>query len=220
MPYRRRYRRRRYGRKRNMLSRVPRPFAALPKVVRMPYFYENNYNTTNLSGTGTTKVWRINGPYDPEAALGGHQPLGWDQMSNFYSWYNAIACRIRWTIRTTLTESLNMVTWLTDQASEPTPTNIQAHETAKIRVSQIPAGEGAGVKYYVDSGWQFAYKYLDVERDLQNLHAVNTSLPVTQVYLHSHFSELLSPSAGDVYVAVFVEYVVEWSNRTVPPTDT
>lgn len=45
------------------------------------------------AGTPATLVYKLNSLYDPEDAMGGHQPLGFDQMAAFYRSYTVIGCK-------------------------------------------------------------------------------------------------------------------------------
>ncbi len=56
--------------------------------------YSSTTNVT-LDVTGTTTVtFRANGMFDPEFALGGHQPLYFDQMSALYNHYHVVVSNI------------------------------------------------------------------------------------------------------------------------------
>lgn len=51
--------------------------------VRLPWVWTTGLTapTGNVSGVVT---YRLNGPYDPDFAAGGHQPQQWDQISSLY----------------------------------------------------------------------------------------------------------------------------------------
>lgn len=49
-----------------------------------------------MNGAGEAVVaWNANGMYDPEVALGGHQPLYFDQLSAIYNHWHVVASKIR-----------------------------------------------------------------------------------------------------------------------------
>jgi len=60
----------------------------LPRTLNNTLTYVTAYNIgTNASGFGSAS-FRANGMYDPEVSIGGHQPLGFDQLSALYDhWY-------------------------------------------------------------------------------------------------------------------------------------
>lgn len=93
MPNARRYRKRntrrrpgrtkKYARRRNyrrgnvMRSRIgPLPARFITKL----RYCETRTLTPGLPGFASNILYVANGPYDPYYALGGHQPLGWDQL--------------------------------------------------------------------------------------------------------------------------------------------
>lgn len=44
---------------------------------------------------GQSAIFRANGIYDPDVALGGHQPMGFDQLMQYYKKYTVVRSRIR-----------------------------------------------------------------------------------------------------------------------------
>ena len=64
-------------------------------IVKLPY-YEEVAMTSNTNYTYT--FWRNNSIYDPNGSGIGHQPLGYDQWSTFYSRYRVIGCKYRVTV--------------------------------------------------------------------------------------------------------------------------
>nr|QXP07577.1 MAG: putative capsid protein [Arizlama virus] len=68
-----------------------------PDATKYPGFPRNNvqkftytdWYDVDLTKTGGNDeiVFRANGAHDPQHASGGHQPIGWDQWSNFYKNY-------------------------------------------------------------------------------------------------------------------------------------
>lgn len=68
----------------------------------MPYkfnfttrYYDNYKQLTATPGTAGQYVWVANGLYDPDGALGGHQPIGFDNLMVFYDHYCVIAAKIK-----------------------------------------------------------------------------------------------------------------------------
>lgn len=117
MAYRKRtqYRRRRQyrGRKRSRYGGrkwFKRKMRSTRQVVRGPagilsadrYFTKLKYSTVYNAADASTALgyynsfdFRGNGPYDPEAALGGGQPYGFDQLAAIYQRYRCYASKIR-----------------------------------------------------------------------------------------------------------------------------
>lgn len=79
-------------------SKKPKAFVnfgyALPKRVENTHRYFE-YNLLNpLAGVTTKTYYRANGMYDPSVAIGGHQPMLFDQLSALYNHFTVIESRI------------------------------------------------------------------------------------------------------------------------------
>lgn len=77
---------------------VPRGLSVGTNIIRRSTIANVTYHkTVNLTGTviagGTGfSQFRMNGAYDPEVAIGGGQPRGYDQMSLLYQEYTVLEC--------------------------------------------------------------------------------------------------------------------------------
>lgn len=69
---------------------------------RMKYV---DYVTFNTVSAPTTKTYGLNCLFDPDLDLGGHQPMGFDQIQVMYGRYRVSAARIRVTVLNTSTAS-------------------------------------------------------------------------------------------------------------------
>jgi hypothetical protein len=49
--------------------------------------YCDTYEVSTSSSVQVETFFRANGPYDPDASIGGHQPLGYDEWAAFYNHY-------------------------------------------------------------------------------------------------------------------------------------
>lgn len=49
-------------------------------------------------GTIASKAWTANGLFDPEVAVGGHQPMGFDEMAALYNHYTVVGCTMQLTM--------------------------------------------------------------------------------------------------------------------------
>jgi len=71
----------------------PTQLAAINSL-RTELVYADFYNYSSLTLTSIYKAFRGNGAYDPDVALGGHQPLAYDQISSLYSKYKVHGSRM------------------------------------------------------------------------------------------------------------------------------
>ncbi len=93
---------RRSGRKRNVISRVPRALIVpASKIVQLKYVSPVPYNGGGLdAGASVTAnyIFRANSCFDPDLTGTGIQPPGFDQWKQFYTTYEVLASHITWEI--------------------------------------------------------------------------------------------------------------------------
>ena len=71
--------------------------AVVPSTMKTKLYYSTGIGymvQATAAGGGTHLVFRGNGPYDPDYAAGGQQPLGFDQMHALYSQHLVYAAKI------------------------------------------------------------------------------------------------------------------------------
>lgn len=99
MPYYRRapYSRRRTFVRRRYLDHIPRPF---PRVMNNMLRYHCSGTLDPAVGGQDSKVIQVNNMYDPEiGAAVGHQPLGYDELTEVYGNWLVRRCSVRVTPR-------------------------------------------------------------------------------------------------------------------------
>ncbi len=68
--------------------------------------------------------YRANGMYDPDVAVGGHQPYGFDQMMTYYKHFHVIGARARMTVfpgdNNGIEYPMYLYGWIHDQATPMT----------------------------------------------------------------------------------------------------
>lgn len=100
-----------YARKRfyrpfyNPFPRFPISLADQPpiKYAKLNYVKLENVNGPGI-GSIVIKEYRVNGMFDPEVALGGHQPMGFDELMGKYEKFTVLKCKIE-------VEAMTMVTY-------------------------------------------------------------------------------------------------------------
>jgi hypothetical protein len=55
--------------------------------------YTQIFTSSIATTVGTQQVFNLNGCFDPDRTGGGHQPYGWDQLTNLYSAYRPLHTR-------------------------------------------------------------------------------------------------------------------------------
>lgn len=86
-------RRPRGRRRRGRVMRIQRGPFMRNRIVKMRYL--QHLNLTPVGGTPIQQfVFVANSAYDPQYSLGGHQPMGFDQWSQFYNHWTVIGSKI------------------------------------------------------------------------------------------------------------------------------
>lgn len=85
---------------RNRTASVPRYLrnktTGFPKQLSMKHRYVETIELLTQAGAGPVKLgFKCNGMFDPADALGGHQPLYFDQLSQLYNHYTVLASKIK-----------------------------------------------------------------------------------------------------------------------------
>lgn len=88
----RRYKKQATPNSRVVVMRNPRYTA--PAGIEVVLKYTTRLDLTSAVSYYNSAVFRGAGPFDPEVALGGHQPLGYDQWAAIYQRQRTISCRI------------------------------------------------------------------------------------------------------------------------------
>lgn len=68
-----------------------RPF---PKMYKCPLRYVETVELSSTLDAIANHNWRPDGLYDPNAGIGGHQPLGFDTLSSIYFDYCVLGCKL------------------------------------------------------------------------------------------------------------------------------
>lgn len=86
--------------------RVPRPLgtgatsagglssSVMPDTLRRTIRYSDYAALPGTTGALSSWIFAANGLYDPDTSIGGHQPMGYDQLMVFYNRYTVLSARI------------------------------------------------------------------------------------------------------------------------------
>jgi len=112
---------------RNQRVVVPRDKLGFPTSMVSTLRYTTRQEFTPTSTTTQALSFRANGLFDPEAAVGGHQPRGFDEMMELYK-------------RFTVTSSKIMVNWMYEGYDGPSTTDAtNKYVQGKATISDCPA---------------------------------------------------------------------------------
>jgi len=200
---------------------LPQNYIGFPKnrVVRMRYVVDKDFS---LSTSGfQTFFFRANGIFDPDTALGGHQPYGHDQWLQFYNHYVVIGSKVNMQITTPTTPQTTAVMasiLLTDDLTVNT-NPVLAIEQGKARYTLID-GSGAVRAKNVRNNFS-ARKFFNVKDVLDNVDRIGATFgadPLDQAYYALTFSTTNGSVTDVPYQALItIDYLVMLSEpRELP----
>jgi len=228
MPTRKQHTRRKLQRKENrpkIAPQVGHPQRSLQTAwpittqVKLPYVG----HTTLTPGTAGVPAYiflRAGSCYDPEYAVGGHQPLGFDQWSTFYNHYTVIGSTLKCTYHTLATTPQGPVIQgitLKDAASYTLAAWTALYEDPRTNsrfVRDAPVATQTGSTMVLTHSYK-AKSFFNVKDVIDNTNrfgAPTTADPTDNAYYMIHVTELSSAfSAAAVSVGYEIVYDVVFS---------
>lgn len=182
---------------------------------RVGHIYHHSSNTTGPSGGGNVElVFRGNGLYDPDTAIGGTQPYGRDQMAAMYYRNFVINGKIRVRATTTgVTDSLDryVLVWASPIATAVGANNKTAWETCLAsggRVTRIGANYHQNKDVMLSASTKRMIKRTYIDHDACG---TGSSDPVTEWYWHvCVVDNQTGGTAATVYFEISIHYDTYW----------
>ncbi|QBX89303.1 capsid protein [Apis mellifera virus-12] len=187
----------------------------LPQRVMVKHKYVTKYNTTISESAITSVVIRANSLFDPEYALGGHQPMYFDQYAELYNHYTVIGSRITFTVVNTDAQEAQyayfVVAYRDDNATLPPGTTMEgiAEQTQGRRIVSVPGGANNVYK----TSLSFSAKKTFGGSVLGNpeLRGSATANPNEDQYFILALRAAAPTTGGNVVISIHVEYVAIWN---------
>lgn len=184
MPPKRNYRKKRNNKKRG--STYNRNKIGLVGPLVQKTFTKLCYETGNLGTVVSTSIgtatFRLNSLYDPQYAVGGHQPRGFDQMATIYGIYRVLGVGIK--LYGSLITPGSGVVGYSITSSSTAPGDINSYmETRNSKYRIITADKPAVIKSYQSIAKAFGTTK-EVVRSDDNFAAGVGSDPTSVPYIH------------------------------------
>lgn len=107
-----------------------------PKKLHINHKYVEKFAITVGSGLNNYQLFHANGMYDPNVSIGGHQPIGFDEVSDLYNHYHVLRAKMTVELSPSTTPVFVAVSIEDDVAA---PTGIfEAGEQATSTVTILP----------------------------------------------------------------------------------
>lgn len=197
--FKRRNIKRRFNRRRNRRAVKNKPMKLVMRrglIIPDMYFvkmkYVDNYQFGNGVLTTFTQEWRGNGPFDPDFSVGGHQPLGWDQLSTLYN--NVLCYGSTVKIRgTNLSTTVPLKLTLTPVVDSTAINSVTLAETTYARTKICGTATGSSnfyLKNHMTVRKMYGLSKLGTQDD--DYISGTTALPVNQFFWQFNMSSINS----------------------------
>jgi hypothetical protein len=180
-----------------------------PKQMRQTLKYVTTYNQAlgAVSGAATSAQFRANSLFDPDVALGGHQPYGYDQLAAMYQKYVVVSssCVVTLNIGSLATYSGEFGVNVADTTAPSTNRDTLMESQMSSWKNFISTNGPLSVKLNFD-----ASKYFDVKdlHDSDDLIAAVSANPTRQAYFNVWAAPDSGLIANTVYITVAISYDV------------
>lgn len=198
-------------------TRVDRGILPFPSrlTAKVPWAHITGLSAPNNTIAGCVS-YRLNGPYDPDVAVGGSQPAGWDQYAALYKRYRVVRANVEiefanptatdyyggYHLRTGSTSSASSTVVYDSLVTRPfadmRPVPLYGERQRNFKFSVVPSDI-----------WGVPRSQLAIEAEWRALTA--SSVPTNETILDVC---ALNPNAATVSatVAIRIEYEVEFSD--------
>lgn len=195
----------------------PYTFLGLPGSLRADLRYSEYFSLDPAAGALATYTYRANSIYDPNYSAGGHQPLGYDQLSVLYAHYIVQRAHIKVRVAGSIAGTAGVFTLsLLDGPTSPTPwTAITEQPRCKFMVL---SGTGSASKdvpsLSIDFNAKSFFGVTDVNDNRDSIGALVGANPEDCAYFSiSYQAADLSADMNAIGVVVTIEYDVLFSER-------
>lgn len=204
------------------LASSPTRYPGFPKNKYVMMRYVTRFAGDLSTGNQIQVVYRANSINDPEFALGGHQPMGYDQWEQFYSSYTVTGakCTIEVigdvSIGKATNISLNLTTASTDTRSALE--KIESGDTVyKVLAGFSNIGRPVKLTKYYDP--KKFHNIKDIKDNQAGLGAFFGSNPVEEAYFTATVDCVDGgvSTPGDIQGLVTIEYMVLLSDPKILP---
>lgn len=213
------YRRRRPYSRKAQLAKCFKLTQKVPAGMPIARFATLRYVTSitqNLTlGSMNTLQYALNNLYDPEVAVGGHQPRGFDQWSAIFQKYLVYGCKITVTLTTpaAATDALAWGMYPSDMGATPlsSPTGIMEQKLGPWRQTDNQRKISSCKMYWSAKKW-FNVKNLRDQADNYGAYCTTSPINAPTVQLWARMYDSASPNAVVVAFTVLIDYFCMFSD--------
>lgn len=189
------------------LSRMGTP-SGVPtqNIVSMRYC---SYKAHTTGVTPTTSFFRANGPYDPDEAVGGGQPMGWDNMAALYNHHVVLGSKITVRYNCTTNDYICCGLFLDDNATIAY-TSYEGLIEAKKGNWTTFAGTANGSRMLTNTFSARKYFNSKYPEDNTQIQAAVNAAPNNQAHFCVWTQAVDRASALTIEMVITVDYIVKF----------
>lgn len=186
----------------------------MPPILRVTLPYCEQFALDAAASTPSAVQFLANGIFDPNVAVGGHQPLGRDQFADFYAYYRVVSstCRCEFIPASNTSAVQQYVGIEISENSGFTPTGM-SQIVERGNGNYKPLGLDNGGHDYADvrTSWNAKTWIGPTSKNDQYQAAVGAD-PTNLIYYNVYAAALLeaTQNPGSVYCMVTIKYDVEF----------
>lgn len=182
--------------------------SGFPKILKVKHRYCEAVALTSGLGTVQYTQFSVNGLFDPNTSIGGHQPKYYSQLTALYNHYTVTKskCTVRFTPGST--HNCKVGIYIEDDtAIAPTTGDSMAEQASAVTSSTI---QFATVPVKLSKTWSAVQNFGPNPLANDNLQGTVSANPAEGQYYTIFFQDLLGASAVSMVVYVVIEYEAVW----------
>lgn len=181
----------------------------LPRHMWVKLRYASTATGTTDAVGFVTRQLRLNGIYDPDATLGGHQPYNYDQLNALYSNSTVTKCRVSAAV---VTDNPSMIA-MTPATTSPVPTSITTQlERAGVVSAAVSATNPVTISRTYKVAEIFGCPAAKI-MDENSYSAAAGALPTNQAYVNLTIGTG-NPASQNYSIDFILEYTVKFWELT------
>lgn len=178
-----------------------------PKKLHINHKYVEKFAITVASSSFNYQLYRTNGMHDPNVSVGGHQPVGFDQVSDLYNHYHVM--RATATIEIAPTSTPVFIAFSVEDDTTAPSGIYEAGEQSTSSVSILPSTAVRPLKF--TKSWNAKHYFGGDILDNDQLKGNSSSDPVEQSYF-CIFTEAVDGLTGyNLFGLIQIEYEAIWT---------
>lgn len=180
------------------------PLFGLRTKKRLQYF--QRVSLTGSVSAVYSYVLSANGPYDPDITGTGLQPVGFDQIMQFYNHYTVIRSRLRVVFQNTGTVDAHVAISISGSSTPTTDEAVLIANGEMVYTVITPSGIAGSVATLRTSTNAAAFQGIDNVMDDPNMRGDIASNPTEQLYYHCSIWNPASATVPTVILDAYLEY--------------